>query len=55
MRPLLTILTILAVVMNIATASIRPVYARDGDNPCDRGSHSLLCGVVQSQTLERLH
>ena len=50
MRPLLAILTILAVVVNIATASIRPVNARDGDNPCDRGSHSVLCGVGQLQT-----
>jgi hypothetical protein len=47
MRPLLTILAVLAVVMGIATSSIRPVYARDGDSACDRGSHSSLCGVVQ--------
>jgi hypothetical protein len=46
-RPMLNILAILAVVMGIATASIRPVHAGDltgsGDNACGRGDRAPTC------------
>lgn len=43
MRPVLTILAVLAVALSVATASIRPVHAGD-DGACARGDRAPACG-----------
>lgn len=44
-RPVLGILAVFAVVMGIATASIRPALASDGtgDSACSRGDRAPVC------------